>query len=92
MIAAFFLFLAYILPIPIAGACFYYHVFAGVHPAATRLVYIGILSVAPSILLMIFALKRIIHSVFHVIGYAVIFYALYHLGIIGHAHAPVHVK
>ncbi len=92
MIAAFFLFLAYILPIPIAGACFYFHVFSGVHPAATRLVYIGILSVAPSILLMIFALKRIIHSIFHVVGYAVIFYVIYRLGLLGHAHVPAHVQ
>ena len=86
------LFLAYILPVPIAAACFYYHVFGGVAAVGARLIYIGVLSVAPSVLLMIFALDRIIHSIFHVIGYAMVFYVIYHLGLPGHAHTLVRAK
>ncbi len=83
--AAIMLFLAYVLPLPIAGACLYFHVFDGVQDVATKLIYIGAASLIPSALLMIFALKRIVHFIFHLLIYGVMFYGAYHFGLIGHA-------
>jgi hypothetical protein len=83
--AAIMLLLAYILPLPIAGACLYFHVFDNVQDIVMRLVYIAAVSLTPSALLMIFALKRIVHFIFHFAIYAVVFYGLYHFGLIGHA-------
>ncbi|MDE2336872.1 MAG: hypothetical protein KGL10_06135 [Alphaproteobacteria bacterium] len=85
MIAALQLFMAYILPVPIAAACFYYHIFGGMTDTGLRLVYIGVMSVAPSVLLLIFALDRMIHSIFHILVYGIVFYIIYHTGLLGHA-------
>lgn len=77
------MFLAYLLPLPILFGCLHYHVFDGVQEPLTRLFYIGAASLAPSALLMIFALKRIVHFILKVIVFAGILYGLHHFGLIG---------
>lgn len=78
------LLLAYLLPLPILFGCVYYHIFDSVQDPVMRLVYIGATSLAPSALLMIFALKRIVHFIIKAVIVAVVLYGLYHVGLIGH--------
>jgi hypothetical protein len=76
------LLIAYILPLPIMAACFYYHAFSSIDDTMMRLVAIGIASIAPSAIIMLFVLKRILHLVFTLICIAGILFALYHFGLI----------
>lgn len=75
--------LAYLLPLPIMVACFYYHIFDGVHDVVMRLIYIGVASLGPSALLMVFVVKRIVHLIIKILFVAGILYGLYHFGLIG---------
>ena len=81
---AIMLFLAYLLPLPIMAACFYFHAFSSIEDLVTRLVAIGIASLAPSAILMIFVLKRILHFIFVLLCIAGALFALHHFGLIGH--------
>ena len=81
---AIMLFLAYLLPLPIMAACFYYQAFSSMDDFAARLVAIGIVSLAPSAILMIFVLKRILHLIFTIICIAGVLFGLQHFGLIGH--------
>jgi hypothetical protein len=79
---ALMLLLAYILPLPIMAACFYFHAFSSIDDFTTRLIAIGITSIVPSAILMLFVLKRILHLIFTALCIAGILFALQHFGII----------
>ena len=74
---------AYILPLPIMFACFYYHIFSGMDDIVSRLIAIAVVSLAPSAILMILVLKRILHFLFYVICIAAVLFGLHHFGLIG---------
>lgn len=76
------LFLAYVLPLPILGACLYFHLYENMD-AMSRLIAIGLTSVAPSALLMIFVIKRVVHLVFNLVLIGAVIFGLYHFGLIG---------
>ena len=82
MIAGLMLLVAYILPIPIMVACFYFNVFAFVDGTIPRLIAIAVASLAPSALIMLFALKRILHMIFNVICVAAATFALHYFGLL----------
>jgi hypothetical protein len=88
---ALMLLLAYILPLPIMAACFYFQVFSSIDDMTTRLIAIGITSIVPSAILMLFVLKRILHLIFTILCIAGILFALQHFGLInfpGHEGSP----
>lgn len=82
MITGLMLLAAYILPLIIMGACFYYDLFAS-KDLLSRLTTIGIASVIPSAIIMIFVVKRILQLVFTVLCIAGVLFTLYHFGLIG---------
>ena len=79
--------LAYILPLPIMAACFYYHLFETME-LQSRLIAIAAVSLAPSAILMILVLKRIVQFLFYVICIAAILFGLHHFGLIGQTGSP----
>lgn len=82
MITGLMLIIAYILPLPIMAACIYYHAFSSIDDVMLRLAAIGIASIAPSAIIMIFVLKRMLHLVFTLICIAGVLFFLYHFGLI----------
>jgi hypothetical protein len=84
MITGLMLLIAYILPLPIAAACFYYNLFPG-DDMMHRLLMIGITSLTPSAIIMIFVLKRIVQFAFTLIVFAGTLFALQHFGLINFA-------
>ena len=80
--------LAYILPLPIMAACFYYHLFAGMEDVVSRLIAIAAVSLAPSAVLMLLVLKRVVHFLFYVLCIAAVLFGLHHFGLIGQTGSP----
>jgi hypothetical protein len=83
-----YLLLAYALPLPLLYGCVHYHIFDDVQDPLTRLLYIGATSLAPSAVLMIFVLKRIVQFALKLIVFAGILYGLNHFGLLGQTAAP----
>ncbi len=79
---ALMLLVAYILPLPIMAACFYFHLFSSMPDLIPRLIAIGITSIVPSAILMVFVLKRILHLIFTIVCIAGILFGLQHFGLI----------
>lgn len=82
MITGLMIIIAYILPLPIMAACFYYNVFSFVDGAFMRLAAIGVTGLAPLAIIMLFVLKRIVHLVLTVIGIIGILFSLHYFGLI----------
>jgi hypothetical protein len=80
--------LAYILPLPIMAACFYYHIFAGMEDIVSRLIAIAVVSLAPSAVLMLLVFKRVVHFLFYVICISAVMFGLHHFGLIGQTGKP----
>lgn len=62
MIAGLMIILAYLLPLPILGACLYFHVFDNIHDTAEKITMLAATSLGPSAVLMLMALKRIVKT------------------------------
>ncbi|MBI3441092.1 MAG: hypothetical protein HY052_04715 [Proteobacteria bacterium] len=79
---ALLLLLAYILPLPIMAACFYYHVFSSMGSFLTQLVAIGVVSLAPSAILMLVVLKRVLHFIFNILCITAVLSVLQHFNLL----------
>lgn len=78
---AIYLFLAYVLPLPLTAACFYFHLYEGM-PPAQRALAIAVTALAPSAVLMVVVLKRIIHLLFYIALVVGAVYGLQYLGFV----------
>ncbi len=78
---AIYLLLAYILPIPLIWACFHYHLYENM-PDMQRMLAIAVTAFAPSAVLMIVVLKRLLHLLFYIMLVLGALYGLQRLGFI----------
>ena len=82
MMAGLMLLIAYILPLPIMLTCLYFKVFSFIDGTMMRLIAVGITSLLPSAIIMLYAVKKTLHLVFNVVCVAGILFVLNHFGLI----------